>query len=86
MKKEYDFTKAKRGAVNPAPKGKTRITIRLDVDVLEWFREQVNEAGGGNYQTMINAALREYVARQKEPLEKTLRRVIREELKKRGAA
>jgi len=86
MKKEYDFSKAKRGAVSPAPKGKARITIRLDEDILDWFRRKVNEAGGGNYQTMINAALREHISRQKEPLEKTLRKVIREELKKRGAA
>jgi uncharacterized protein (DUF4415 family) len=62
------------------PRGKTRITIRLDDDVLAWFREQVHAAGGGNYQTLINLALREYIADQKEPLEKTLRRVLREEL------
>ena len=86
MKREYDFSKGKRGALAPAERGKTRITIRIDTDVLDWFREQVNNAGGGNYQTMLNNALREYVAERKEPLEKTLRRVIREELKKRGAA
>jgi hypothetical protein len=54
--------------------------------VLDWFRDQVAKAGGGNYQTMINQALREHVDERREPLEKTLRRVIREELKKRGAA
>lgn len=86
MRKEYDFSRAKRGAVTPTDKGKTRITIRLDADVLAWFREQANAAGGGNYQTMINDALREHVKERREPLEKTLRRVIREELKKRGAA
>ena len=86
MRREYDFSKGKRGAAVPPERGKTRITIRLDNDVLDWFREQVNEAGGGNYQTMLNNALREYVAERREPLEKTLRRVIREELKKRGAA
>jgi uncharacterized protein (DUF4415 family) len=80
MKKEYDFRKGKRGPVVPVPRGKTRITIRLDDDVLAWFREQVHAAGGGNYQTLINLALREYIAGQKEPLEKTLRRVLREEL------
>ena len=85
MKREYDFSNGKRGAVVPSERGKTRITIRLDTDILDWFREQVNKAGGGNYQTMLNSALREYVAERKEPLEKTLRRVIREELK-RGAA
>jgi uncharacterized protein (DUF4415 family) len=86
MKKEYDFSRAKRGAVLPVEKGKTRITIRVDSDILDWFREQVVEAGGGNYQTMMNNALREHVRERKEPIAKTLRRVIREELKKRGAA
>jgi len=86
MRREYDFSKAKRGAVAPAEKGKTRITIRLDTDVLDWFRDQVNQAGGGSYQTMLNSALREHVRERKEPIEKTLRRVIREELKKQGAA
>jgi toxin ParE1/3/4 len=57
--------------------GKTRITIRLDGDVLAWFRGQVASAGG-SYQTAINLALRDYIAR--EPLEATLRRVVREEL------
>ena len=86
MKMEYDFSSARRGAVLPGEKGKTRITIRVDSDILDWFREQVVKAGGGNYQTMVNNALREYVRDRKEPIEKTLRRVIREELKKRGAA
>ena len=81
MKREYDFSKGKRGAVIPLPKGKTRITIRLDEDVLEWFREQVEGAGRGNYQTLINEALREHVRRVHEPLEATLRRVIREEMR-----
>jgi len=57
MKKEYDFSKGKRGAIDPTPPGKTRITIRLDNDVLDWFRQQVHLAGGGNYQTLINNAL-----------------------------
>ncbi len=85
MKRQYDFSKAKRGAVVPAEPGKTRITIRLDTEILDWFREQVNKAGGGNYQTMINTALREYVQKQTEPLEKILRRVVREELKRASA-
>lgn len=80
MKPEYDFKKAKRGAVVPIPKGKTRITIRIDDDVLDWFREQVDRAGGGNYQSLMNKALRQYIHDAKEPLEATLRRVIREEL------
>jgi uncharacterized protein (DUF4415 family) len=85
MKKTYDFSKAKRGAVVAADRGKTRITIRIDTDVLDWFREQVDKAGGGNYQTMINTALREYVQNQAEPIEKVLRRVVREELKRASA-
>jgi len=80
MKREYDFRKGKRGAVVTAPPGKTRITIRLDNDILEWFREQAHAAGGGNYQTMINEALREHVSQNLEELEDTLRRVVREEL------
>jgi uncharacterized protein (DUF4415 family) len=80
MKKEYNFNKGKRGAVVPAPKGKTRITIRIDDDILEWFRNEVDAAGGGNYQTLINDALREHITRQQEPIEVILRRVVREEL------
>ena len=80
MKREYDFTKAKRGAVIKTPPGKTRITIRLDDDVLKWFRSQAHKGGGGNYQTLINRALREYIEAEMESLEETLRRVLREEL------
>jgi hypothetical protein len=80
MKAEYDFSKGKRGAVVPAPRGKTRITIRLDDEVLSWFRQQTIEAGGGNYQSLINEALREHIAARREPLEETLRRVLREEM------
>jgi len=61
VKHEYDFSKGRRGPVIPVPRGKTRITIRLDKEVLDWFRSQVEAAGGGNYQTLINSALREYV-------------------------
>ena len=80
MKKEYDFGKGKRGPVVKTPPGKTRITIRLDDDLIEWFREQVHAAGGGSYQALINQALREYLNSKSEPLEDTLRRVLREEL------
>jgi uncharacterized protein (DUF4415 family) len=80
MKAEYDFSKAKRGAQVATPPGKTRITIRLDSDIIEWFRQLVNEAGGGNYQSLINEALRAHITNQ--GLEKTLRRVIREEMKR----
>ena len=80
MKKEYNFKKGKRGAVVPVPKGKTRITIHIDDDILDWFRGEVEAAGGGNYQTLINQALREYLNQQQQPLEELLRRVVREEL------
>ena len=86
MKREYDFSKGKRGAVVSVPAGKTRITIRLDDDVLNWFRAQVHAAGGGNYQTMINRALRRYIEHQQESLEQTLRRALREELPRRRSA
>ena len=81
MKDEYNFSKAKRGPVVAVPEGKTRITIRIDSDTLNWFREQVHKRGGGNYQTLLNEALREYVGSKKTDIEKTLRKVIREELK-----
>ncbi len=81
MHEEYDFSQGKRGAVVPAPVGKMRITIRLDDDILDWFRQEVHRAGGGNYQTLINTVLREYVRDRREPLEETLRRVVREELR-----
>ena len=80
METEYDFSQGKRGAIDPPPLGKTRITIRLDNEILEWFREQVHLAGGGNYQTLINKALNQYIQQQSEPLEETFRRVLREEL------
>ena len=81
MTDEYDFSTAKRGPVVKAPAGKTRITIRIDDDVLAWFKEQVNLAGGGNYQTLMNQALREFIESKNEPLEAILRRVIREEMR-----
>ena len=84
MDTEYDFSQGKRGAIDPLPTGKTRITIRLDDEVLEWFREQVHMAGGGNYQTLINDALCEHIKNHREPLETTLRRVLREELERVG--
>ena len=79
MKKEYNFENAKRGPVVPT-KGKTRITMYLDTDILEDFREKADKAGYG-YQTMINEALREYLSKSEKPLdESVIRQVIREEL------
>ncbi len=61
MEEEYNFSQGKRGAMDPIPTGKTRITISLDNEVLEWFRQQVHLAGGGNYQTLINEVLRQHI-------------------------
>jgi uncharacterized protein (DUF4415 family) len=83
MRKEYDFSKAKRGAVVPQ-KGKTRISIYIDDKILEEFRNRADAAGRG-YQTMINDTLRAHIERSRDPLDvKTLRRILREELKSAG--
>ncbi|HWQ11193.1 MAG TPA: BrnA antitoxin family protein [Roseiflexaceae bacterium] len=79
MQPEHDFSRGRCGAIVPAPCGKTRITIRLDDDILAWFRERAEQAGGGNYQRAINQALREHIERQS--LEDLLRRIVREELR-----
>ncbi len=79
-----DFSKGKRGPVVKPDPGKVRITIRLDGDIIEHFKGLVHQARGGNYQTLINAALREYIKASDKSLEKALRKVIREELKKAG--
>jgi hypothetical protein len=61
MRKEYDFSKGTRGAtIAPDPR-KTRITIRIDTKILNWFRQRVHEAGGGSYQKMINDALKNHI-------------------------
>lgn len=77
---EIDFSNGHRGAVVPAPPWKTRITIRIDTEILDWFRKLVNKAGGGNYQTLMNNALREHITRREGTLAETLRQVLREEL------
>ena len=85
MKDEYDFSKGKRGPVIPSS-GKTRITIYLDDDILEAYRKMGDESGRG-YQTLINAALRETIKRGPKPLDaKTLRKILREELRRSVAA
>ena len=76
-----DFSKGKRGAVVRSDPNKVRITIRLDGDIIDHFKRQVHVAGGGNYQTLINDALRSFIQTQSKPLEETLRKVIREELR-----
>lgn len=79
MKRQYDFNKARRGPLVPPTPGKTRITIRLDNDVIEHFQETVDRSGGGNYQTLINTALREYIRGIR--LESVVRKAVRQEVK-----
>ena len=81
MNEEHDFSQGKRGAVDSVPPGNTRITICLDDDILAWFRASVHERGGGNYQTLINDALRQHIKQERESLKEILHRVLREELK-----
>ena len=84
MKREYKFKDAKRGPVVPQ-KGKTRITIFLDNEIIEEFRNRATDAGSG-YQTMINEALRQYLEKSVKPLNEALiRQVIREELDRASA-
>ena len=85
MKSLYDFSKGKRGRVLPPAseaEGKTRITIRLDKDIVDRFFEMAERSGGATgYQTLLTAALREYLEGKSPRFEDTLRRIIREELK-----
>lgn len=83
MKKEYDFSKAKRGAVL-SPEGKTRITIYLDDVVIDRFRA-LSEKTGKGYQTLVNEVLRTHLSVDEKPLTATaLRRILREELEHHG--
>ena len=77
--RDIDFANAKRGAVIAVKPGKTKISIRLDTAAIEYFRQQVERAGGGNYQTLIDDALVAYIG-QKAVLD-AVRQVVREELK-----
>ena len=79
MKRHYDFSKGRRGPVFPLEPGKTRITIRIDNEVLDYFRNKVEKAGGGNYQTLMNDALRDHI--RGADLEKVVRKTVREELR-----
>ncbi len=79
MKKEYDFSKAKRRTVEPTP-GKTRITLYLDNDVFDHFR-LVSEQTGRGYQTLVNEALKLQIGLTEQPLTpEAVRRIVREEL------
>jgi uncharacterized protein (DUF4415 family) len=85
MKQKYDFSKGKRGRLTlpqPEPRSKTRITIRLDEDLVNHFLREADASGGATgYQTLINEALRQHVEGKAPKLEETLRRVVREELR-----
>jgi uncharacterized protein (DUF4415 family) len=85
MKKQYDFSRGKRGRIvtpTPEPRGKTRITIRIDEDVLDYFLKQADASGGAvGYQTLINDALRQHAENRAPKLEDTLRRIFREEIR-----
>jgi uncharacterized protein (DUF4415 family) len=85
MKQSYDFSHGKRGRIappEPEPRGKTRITIRLDEDIVDHFLSEADASGGAmGYQTLINEALRRHVEGKAPKLEETLRRVVREELR-----
>lgn len=82
MRRGVDFSAAKRGPLVPLDPGKTRITIRIDDDILDWFRTQVDAAGGGNYQTLMNDALRRAMTNEAETLEAIVRRAVRAELRR----
>ena len=76
--RDMSVSRAKRGAIVKPEPGKTKISIRLDNAVIEFFRTAVERAGGGNYQTLINDALLEYMHRR-STLD-AVRQVVREEL------
>ena len=79
MLEEYDFSKGKRGPVIPN-KGKTRITIFIDSDILEWFKNEAEREGRG-YQAAINQALRNYIKQDRRPIQDIVREAVRKELK-----
>jgi len=85
MKQQYDFSKGKRGRIAPPEheqRGKTRITIRIDDDLVDHFLKEAETSGGSvGYQTLINDALRQHVEGKAPKLEDTLRRILREEIK-----
>ena len=79
MKKVYDFSKGKRGAVVPTA-GKTRITIYVDDAVIRRFKAQSEKTGKG-YQTLINEALKSQLGLTEQPVTQELvRKIVREEL------
>jgi uncharacterized protein (DUF4415 family) len=88
MKRRYDFSRGKRGRIappQPEPRGRTRITIRLDEDLVDHFLKEADASGGATgYQTLINEALRRHVEGKAPKLEETLRRIVREDISAAG--
>lgn len=88
MKERYDFSRGKRGRITPIEpeqRGKTRITIRLDEDLVDHFLKEADTSGGTmGYQTLINEALRQHVEGKAPKFEETLRRIVREEVRAAG--
>lgn len=88
MKQQYDFSHGKRGRVAPPEpdlRGKTRITIRIDEDIVDAFLKEAEASGGAiGYQTLINNALRQHIEGKAPKLEDTLRRILREEIRAAG--
>jgi len=83
MRKVYDFSKGKRGAVIPTT-GKTRITIYMDDAILSRFKARSEKTGKG-YQTLINEALKAYLGLAEQPVTQELvRKIVREELAAHG--
>lgn len=76
--RDIDFAGARRGAVVPAEPGKTKISIRIDNAVIDHFRSQVEQAGAGNYQTLMNDALLAFI--QQRSVIDVVRQVVREEM------
>jgi len=85
MKERYDFSQGKRGRILPPeeePRGKTRITIRIDDEVIDAFLKEAEASGGSiGYQTLINDALRQHIEGKAPRIEDTLRRIVREEIR-----
>jgi len=85
MNEQYDFSHGKRGRVlppDPEQRGKTRITIRIDEDIVDAFLKEAESSGGSvGYQTLINSALRQHIEGKAPRLEDTLRRIVREEIR-----
>ena len=77
---DHEISRERNGAVLEPSSGQTSVTIRLDEDIVRWYRTRAHQNGTGNYQTLINLALREYMAKPSVSLEETLRNVLMEEL------